>query len=190
MAEPAGRCAAMEIAASLRADLGTGPRRYAGDAAAIARAFQADMARWEAHVRRTDDLARRMLPGLWLVEAHAALAAALDGCRAGLSAVASGDALRRLLRGAEERTARSYTEVVFLARLARVISPEVVEARMRLADLAARLGEAAMAAAAAGMVEAGSGTPLYHEGMFGARPGMTLEAGELLAPPLPIVGGL
>jgi hypothetical protein len=175
----------MEIAAAVRADLGTGPRRYAGDDAAVTRAYQTDVARVEAHARRTDDLARRILHGPWLVEAHAALAAALDGCRAGLAVVATSDALRKLLRDAEERTARSYVELVFLAREARIVAPEVVEARRRLADLAGRLGEAGMAAASAGMVETGSRTPFYREGMWGARPGMALEEGEMLAPPLP-----
>jgi hypothetical protein len=188
-AEPAASCALDDIEGSARADFGAppSPRRYRGDAAAIERAFQADLGRVDAHARRIEDLARRFGPGPWLVAARAAHAALLDACSAGLAPLAAGEPLQRALRAAEARAARAHLEVVVTAAALRTATPDVVVARRRLSVLARRLGEPAMQAIGAGTVDPASGAPfVYREGMFSAPPGMEAVGGDLLAAPLPV----
>lgn len=67
-------------------------------------------------------------------------------------------------------------------------APDVVAARRRLSVLARRLGEPAMAAIGAALVDPASRAPfVYREGMFSAPPGMEAVGGDLLAAPLPVV---
>ncbi len=189
-AELAASCALDEIDAAAGADRGSAraPRRYRGDPATMERAFLADVGRVEARARRVDELRRRLGPGPWLVDARATEASLLAARRQGLAPLATASRLRRALRGIDEKEARALVEVVLLAGALHVAEPEVADARRRLAVLVRLLGEPAMVALSAGIVDPVSQAPLlYREGMFEAPPGMTVTSGDALVAPLPVV---
>lgn len=172
-AELAAECAFAEIDAAIRADLGQGPRRYTGDAAAIARAFAADRLKVERHARRLREFVARFDSKTWTVAARLREASLHDACAAGL------DAAGVRAPGREEAwaaAARGYVGALILAKASGVMLPELIDARRRATAIAWLMGEKRMREATRDVVDAAN---------WKGAPGMAIEGGEVLAAPLP-----
>jgi tetratricopeptide (TPR) repeat protein len=188
-ADLAAECAYAEIDAAIRADLGA-PRRYEGGEAAILRAFGADMAKVDRHTRALDDLQPRFGARRWITIARARRAAILDEVVRRLDAVAPrAPAIARARADAISKVARGYVEALLVARYAKVDAPEIAEARRRLSAIARALGDVAMRAACAGVVDPVTHAPIeVRDGMFATPPGMLIEgSGDPMVRPLPVV---
>ncbi|MFT3772184.1 MAG: hypothetical protein QM820_42820 [Minicystis sp.] len=189
-AELAAECAHAAIDTAIRADLGDGPRRYAGSAAAIERAFTADLARVERHARALRDLHASFGRNRWTVVASAQAVSLLDRCVRGLDhANARAPSLDRIRAEAEAKVVRGYIEAWLASEAIAADAPEIVSARRRLTALAATLGDAAMRSLSSGIIHPVGQRPfVYGDGMFASPPGLLADGRRDPLPlPLPVV---